>query len=312
MRNFADRLVDAVDERKNPSVIGLDPDFSKIPSFLKEKHKGRGDPFDAAASCMLDFNKGIIDAVKDVVPAVKLQSAFYEQYGPPGVRAFAETASYAKKCGLITIGDVKRNDIGNTSAAYSAAYLGRSALFGSSEAAFDLDAITVNPYLGSDGIKPFLADAKDWGKGIFVLVKTSNPSSSEIQDLSCGGRKVYERVAGLVHEWGRDLRGEGDFSSVGAVVGATYPEEAKKLRRIMPQAIFLVPGYGSQGGKAADVVPCFNELGRGALVHSARDVIFAWQKKGKEERFGEEARDAALRMKDEIAKALATEGRTPW
>lgn len=312
MKNFADRLTDAIDERRNPSVIGLDSDFSKLPAFIRDKHKGRGDPFDAAAACMLEFNECIIDSIKDIVPAVKLQSAFYEQYGPSGVRAFADTASYAKKAGLIVIGDVKRGDIGSTSAAYSAAYLGRSVLFESSKSAFDLDAITVNPYLGSDGVKPFLVDAKEMGKGVFVLVKTSNPSSSEMQDILCGGRKLYESVAELVDGWGRSLRGDCGFSSVGAVVGATYPQDAKKLRRIMPQAIFLVPGYGSQGGAAADVVPCFDQLGRGALVHSARDVIFAWQNKAKEERFGEEALKAALRMKDDIIKALTQAGKAPW
>jgi orotidine-5'-phosphate decarboxylase len=312
MRNFGDRLLDAIDEKENPSIIGLDSDFSKLPACIKEGREKEGDPFDAAAACMLEFNEKVIDEIAGIVPAVKLQSAFYEQYGPAGVRAFIETAGYAKKKGLLVVGDVKRGDIGSTSAAYASAYLGKSVLFGRTEAAFDMDAITVNPYLGSDGVKPFADEAKNSGKGIFILVKTSNPSSSEIQDLSCGARKVYEKVGELVHSWGKDAVGGRGYSSVGAVVGATYPQEARKLRRIMPHAIFLVPGYGSQGGGAGDVLPCFDGDGSGAIVHSARDVIFAYQKSGKDERFAQEARAAAIRMKEDITKALLEDGRKPW
>jgi orotidine-5'-phosphate decarboxylase len=312
MRNFADRLLDAIDAKKNPSIIGLDSDFSKLPAALRKGHEREGDPFDAAAACMLAFNERIIDAIADVVPAVKLQSAFYEQYGPAGVRAFIETSEYAKKKGLIVVGDVKRGDIGSTSAAYASAYLGKSVLFDGTESAFGLDCITVNPYLGSDGVKPFVDEARNTGNGIFVLVKTSNPSSSEIQDLTCGARKVCEKVAELVHSWGRDAIGGRGYSSVGAVVGATYPEDARKLRRIMPHAIFLVPGYGSQGGGAKDVLPCFDDDGSGAIVNSSRDVIFAYQKSGKDSRFAEEARAAAIRMKDDITKALLEDGKKPW
>ncbi len=312
MKNFANTLNDAIEGKKNPSIIGLDSDFSKLPSFIRDKYRDYGDPFDAAGKCMLEFNRGIIDSVKGIVPAVKLQSAFYEQYGPAGVRAFLETAQYAKDKGLMVIGDLKRNDIGNTSRAYSSAYIGRSLLPSGSGAAFGLDAITVNPYLGSDGIKPFLDDVKK-GKGIFILVKTSNPSSSEIQDLVSGGRKIYEIVAGLVDGWGRDLRGKlDDYCPVGAVVGATYPEEARSLRRIMPRSIFLVPGYGAQGGSADDVVPCFNEDGLGALIHSARGVIFSYQKKGREEEYGEYAKAAAESMREDISAALKKAGIYPW
>jgi len=210
------------------------------------------------------------------------------------------------------VGDLKRNDIGNTCAAYSSAYMGRTQLFGRSESVFGLDAMTVNPYLGSDGIKPFVDDCKRNGTGIFVLVKTSNPSSAEIQDLRCGGNTVYERVAELVHKWGLKAKnGLDDYSAVGAVVGATYPEDAARLRKIMPHAVFLVPGYGAQGGSARDVVPCFNEDGYGALVHSARGVIFAYQKTGRKD-YAAAAREAALAMKSDITEALGSAGLKPF
>ena len=313
MDNFANRLIEEIDRKKNPSIIGLDSDFTKLPGTLREKFSSRGDPLDAAASCMTEFNKAVIDAVHDIVPAVKIQSAFYEQYGPPGTRAFMDTAAYAREKGLIVVGDLKRNDIGNTSAAYSSAYIGKTQLFTKSESVFGLDAMTVTPYMGSDGIKPFVDDCKRSGRGIFVLVKTSNPSSSEIQDLRCGDGKVYERVAELVHKWGLEARNKlDDYSAVGAVVGATYPEDAAKLRKIMPHAIFLVPGYGTQGGSAGEVVPCFNDSGYGAIVHSARGVIFAYQKDGNEKGYADEARKAALSMKKDIAGALDKAGISPW
>jgi orotidine-5'-phosphate decarboxylase len=313
MKNFANTLVEAIDKKKNPSIIGLDSDYSRLPQAVREKFSGLGDPFDAAARSMLEFNKAIIDSIHDVVPAVKIQSAFYEQYGAAGIRALQETVQYAKGKGLIVAGDMKRNDIGNTSKAYSNAYLGTSALPGRSEAAFGLDCVTVNPYLGSDCIKPFLEDCRKYGKGIFVLVKTSNPSSAEIQDIVTGDLKVYEVIAKLVDEWGRNLRGRlDDYSPVGAVVGATYPEDAKRLREMMPHSIFLVPGYGAQGGGARDVLPCFNEDGKGAVIHSARGVIFSYKEAGREDDFAACARDAALRMKKDICDALESAGINPW
>jgi orotidine-5'-phosphate decarboxylase len=297
MENFADRLMNAIESRQNPSIVGLDSDFTKLPDTLKA---GTVTSPEAAAGAMLKFNKTIIDSIKDIVPAVKIQSAFYEIYGAPGVKAFWESAEYARSRGLIVVADVKRNDIGNTSRAYSDAYLGSGSA---------VDCITVNPYLGSDGILPFVEGAKANGKGLFVLVKTSNPSSGEIQDLNCDGKTVYENVAELVSGWGRDVTGSCGYSSVGAVVGATYPKEAKKLREVMSHSIFLVPGYGAQGGEASDVVPYFNKDGHGAIIHSARGVIFASSKDGD---YGEAARKAALKMKSDISSAMKRSSIWPW
>ena len=311
--NFADRLLDAIDRKRNPSVIGLDTDVSRVPPHLvKEARARRGDGHEAAAESMLGFNKAVIDAIRDIVPAVKLQSAFYERHGPSGQEAFLRTAEHAKSRGLVVIGDVKRGDIGSTSAAYADAYLGPFELFGRMQEAYGLDAVTVNPYMGSDGVKPFIESAAGSGRGVFVLVRTSNPSASEIQDLVSGKRKVYEAVAGLVDGWGSGLVGERGYSPVGAVVGATCPKEAEILRRRMPRAIFLVPGYGAQGGTAADIAPCFAKDGRGALVHSARAVIFAYEKSVKPEDFTEAARTAAIRMRDDICASLKAAGKLPW
>ena len=313
MKNFADRLLDAVDKKKNPSIIGLDSDFSRIPGILKKESEGRSsDNFQAAGNCMLEFNRRIVDSIHDIVPAVKIQSAFYEQYGPAGMSAFLETAKYARSKGLLVIGDVKRGDIGNTSRAYSNAYLGKVQFFNSLKSGYDLDAITVNPYLGSDGVMPFLEDCRNYGKGIFVLVKTSNPSSAELQDLACGDKKFYECVANEVKNWGEKLTGERGYSAVGAVVGANYPDQAASLRKIMPGAIFLVPGYGAQGGLASDIVPNFKSDGYGALIHSARDVIFAYEKHGAQNDFAKAARQAALKMRDDVLSSLKNVGISPW
>jgi orotidine-5'-phosphate decarboxylase len=314
VKNFADRLLDAIDKKRNPSIIGLDSDFSRIPDSLRQHFKGKSkDPFQSAGNCILQFNKKIIDSIHDIVPAVKMQSAFYEQYGPAGCTAFLETVRYAKSKGLIVIGDVKRGDIGNTSKAYSNAYLGKVRLFDSEEPAYDLDGVTVNPYLGLDGISPFIEDCRNLGKGIFVLVKTSNPSSKDLQDIVSGDMRIFEKVARHVDRWGINIVGDKKYSSVGAVVGATYPTEAETLRKIMPGAIFLVPGYGAQGGGAADIVPCFNPDGYGAIVHSARAVIFAYEKmKTLKEDFGKAARDAALLMKYEILSELKKANKSPW
>jgi len=303
--NFADRLLEAIDKKRNPSVIGLDSDFTKLPNSLKQDFRERfGSNFEAVGKCILEFNRRIMDSIKDVVPAVKIQMAFYEQYGHQGMKAFEDTVTYAKQRGLIVIEDAKRNDIGNTARAYSAGHLGRVDLFGDSVRSIDVDCITVNPYLGSDGIVPFLEDVKGNEKGVFILVKTSNPSSSELQDLTSGDRKIYEIMADYVNKWGSSMVGEKGYSSVGAVVGATYPKEVKILRKIMPRSIFLVPGYGAQGGGARDVLPSFNPDGFGALIHSARGVIFAYEKTGDENEFNSLAREAALRMKDDITLAL--------
>lgn len=316
--NLADRLLYAIDDKKNPSVVGLDPRLWRIPDHLKQKAKEETDnPFKAAGKAILEFNKGIIDAIHDIVPAVKPQVAFYEKYGAEGIKAFKETIDYAKNKGLIVIEDVKRNDIGSTAKAYASAHLGEVDIIDGKIPSFDGDMVTVNPYLGSDGIDPFLDICKENSRGIFVLDKTSNPSSSELQDLvTKDDKKIYEVMAELINEWGEDLVGERGYSSVGAVVGATYPEEAERLREIMHNNLFLVPGYGSQGGTADDVIPCFNEDGYGAIVNSSRGIDYAYEKEPFSDRYGPEefdeaSRKAALVMKEDIMDSLERGGKVP-
>ncbi len=308
-KNFADKLVEAVKGKGNPICVGLDPRLEQIPKFIK-KHalQEESSPTKAAADAILAFNKGIIDAVSDVVPVAKPQIAFYEIFGADGIWAYAETLKYCKQKGLITIADAKRNDIGSTAAAYARAFLGEMEIFdGDNEVVmpiFDADSITVNPYLGWDGIKPFLEEGAKYGKGIFSLVKTSNPSSGDLQDIQLKeGMPVYEFMGNLVDSWGADYVGESGYSSCGAVVGATYPKQAEVLRRVMPNAIFLVPGYGAQGGGAADVKPCFNADGLGAVVNNSRGIIFAYESlEGFDEKsFGEAARQACINMKNDLA-----------
>jgi len=294
--NFADRLWQAVDEKRSRACVGLDARLERIPSFLCEET-------DSAAECLLAFNRQIIEAVAEHVVAAKPQVAFYEMYGPAGVAAFAETCRCAKQHGLVVIADVKRGDIGSTAAAYARAYLGPADEQG--RAAFDVDAVTINPYLGSDSVEPFLAEAQASGKGLFVLVKTSNKSSAEIQELQASGKPVYEHVAKLVSKWAQRLPGRRGYSGVGAVVGATFPEQAAALRKLLPGVPFLVPGYGAQGGSAQDVACCFDEDGYGAIVNSSRGIIFAYEGAQWEERqFAEAAAAAARRMKQEINAAL--------
>ncbi len=316
--NLADRLLYAIDDKKNPSVVGLDPRLWRIPDHLKQKAKEEtDDPFKAAGKAILEFNKGIIDAIHDIVPAVKPQVAFYEKYGAEGIKAFKETIDYAKNKGLIVIEDVKRNDIGSTAKAYASAHLGKVDSIDGKIPSFDGDMVTVNPYLGSDGIDPFLDICKENSRGIFVLDKTSNPSSSELQDLvTKDDKKIYEVMAELINEWGEDLVGERGYSCVGAVVGATYPEEAERLREIMHNNLFLVPGYGSQGGTADDVIPCFNEDGYGAIVNSSRGIDYAYEKEPFSDRYGPEefdeaSRKAALVMKEDIMDSLERGGKVP-
>ncbi|MBW2993325.1 orotidine-5'-phosphate decarboxylase [Candidatus Woesearchaeota archaeon] len=314
MNHYADRLLDAIEKKQNPSVVGLDPRLEQVPSFIKEdmieKH---GRTFEAAAESFLVFNKRIIDSVKDIVPAVKPQIAFYEKYMEHGLRVFVETVKYARKKGLVVIEDGKRNDIGSTAQAYSQGHIGKVDMFGEPVSAIDVDCITVNPYLGIDGIKPFIDDVKAHGKGIFVLVKTSNPSAGDFQDLKINDKHMYEHVAGLVSKWNEDTIGSRGYGSVGAVVGATYPHEAVALRKLMPKSIFLVPGYGAQGGDASGVVPNFNPDGFGAIVNSSRGIIFAYQKGNyREEDFDKASQDAAQDMKDKINIALKEAGKRAW
>lgn len=302
-----DALVAKIKEKNNPSVAGLDPKIDYVPKFIREKaYAEYGRNLKGICEAIWGYNKGLIDALCDIVPAVKPQSAFYEMYGLCGEEVLARTISYAKEKGLYIILDVKRNDIGSTAEAYSAAYLGKVTADGDEFEPLGVDCVTVNPYLGTDGIAPFVADCKKYDKAIFALVKTSNPSSGELQDLLTeDNMHIYEKVAELVNKWGEDTIGNSGYSAVGAVVGATYPEQAKILRKLMPKSYFLVPGYGAQGGGAKDVVSSFNADGLGAIVNSSRGIMCAY-KKGDwaEEAFAEAARAEAIRMRDEICSVL--------
>ncbi len=292
-----------------PIVVGLDPMLKFVPEHIKKKaFEQFGETLEGAAEAIWQFNKGIVDAVCDLVPAVKPQIAMYEQFGIPGLSAFAKTVSYCKEKGLLVIGDIKRGDIGSTSSAYAVGHLGKVTVGSKSYYGFDEDFVTVNPYLGSDGVKPFIDVCKEEKKGIFVLVKTSNPSSGEFQDRIIEGKPLYEHVGKMVDEWGKELMGDA-YSYVGAVVGATYPEMGKVLRDIMPKAYILVPGYGAQGGKGKDLTHFFNKDGLGAIVNSSRGIIAAYQSDAYKEKFAEEnyadaSRAAVLDMKEDIAQAL--------
>ena len=248
MNNAMDRLIKRVKETNNPTVMGLDPRYDMIPESIKSKYEKS---IDGACKAILEFNKGLIDSVCDIVPAVKPQIAFYEMFGEKGIKVFNETCKYAKEKDMIVIADIKRGDIGSTAAGYSNAYLGKTPIGDEKFSIFDVDFVTVNPYLGIDGVKPFIDDCKEFGKGIFILVKTSNKSSGELQDLKLeDGKTIYEKVGQLVSKWGEELVGEYGYSSVAAVVGATYPVQIKELREIMPKTYFLIPGYGAQRRKS--------------------------------------------------------------
>ncbi len=309
---FVDRLIDSIREKNNPTVVGLDPKIEYIPAFIKEKSfKEYGINLKGASEAIIQFNKMIIDAIYDQVPAVKPQLAYYEMYGVDGMYAFDETCKYAKSKGLIVIADGKRNDIGTTAEAYSKAFLGTTTINQEiKQKAFDVDALTVSPYLGEDGIKPFIDDCINNEKGIFVLVKTSNKSSGQLQDLvtqDC--RSIYEVMAEYVNEWGKPVTGKYGYSSVGAVVGATYPNQAKLLRSIMKKAYILVPGYGAQGGTARDCVNSFKKDKLGAIVNASRSVMCAyksdiWKNEYSEEKFAEASRAEVIRMKDDLNAAL--------
>jgi orotidine-5'-phosphate decarboxylase len=309
---FIDRLIESIKEKNNPTVVGLDPKIDYVPLFIKEKaFKEFGINLTGASEAIIRFNKMIIDSIFDQVPAVKPQLAYYEMYGIDGINAFNETCKYAKSKGLLVIADGKRNDIGTTAEAYSKAFLGSTALSKEiSQKAFDTDALTVSPYLGEDGIKPFVEDCLNNEKGIFVLVKTSNKSSGQLQDLvTKDGKSIYEVMAGYVDEWGKPVTGKYGYSSVGAVVGATYPQQAKQLRSIMKSAYILVPGYGAQGGTAKDCANSFNSDGLGAIVNASRSVMCAyksdmWKNQYSEDKFAEASRAEVIRMKDDLNSAL--------
>ena len=303
------KLIAGIERTGAPVVVGLDPMLSYIPEHIKKKaYEEYGETLEGAGEAIWQYNKGIIDAVYDLVPAVKPQIAMYEQFGIEGLIAFEKTVRYSKEKGLVVIGDVKRGDIGSTSQAYATGHLGKVQVGSRESTGFDEDFATVNPYLGSDGIQPFIDVCKKEKKGIFVLVKTSNKSSGEFQDRVVEGRPLYELVGEQVAKWGESCMGE-DYSYVGAVVGATYPEMGRVLRRIMPKSYILVPGYGAQGGKGEDLVPFFNEDGLGAIVNSSRGIIAAYQQE-KYARFGsmnyaDASRASVLDMKEDIARALS-------
>lgn len=307
-----DKLIEKIQKTGAPIVVGLDPMMKFVPEHIKKTaFAQKGETLEGAAEAVWLFNKEIIDKTYDLIPAVKPQIAMYEQFGIPGLCAFKRTLEYCKEKGLVVIGDVKRGDIGSTSAAYAAAHLGKVQVGSSLCAAFDEDFATVNPYLGSDGVQPFIDVCREQQKGIFVLVKTSNPSSGEFQDRLADGRPLYEIVGEKVAEWGESCMGD-SYSYVGAVVGATYPEMGRVLRRIMPKAYILVPGYGAQGGKGEDLVDFFHEDGLGAIVNSSRGIIAAYQQekyaKFGAQHFGEAARAAVEDMRDDIMSALNRRG----
>lgn len=307
------KLIDNIKKTKAPIVVGLDPMLSYVPEHLQKKAFAEyGETLEGAAQAIWQFNKAIVDATCDLIPAVKPQIAMYEQFGLPGLTAFKKTVDYCHEKGLVVIGDIKRGDIGSTSEAYAAGHLGKVQVGSKSYYGFDEDFVTVNPYLGSDGVKPFIKVCKEEKKGLFILVKTSNPSSGEFQDQLVNGRPLYELVGEKVAQWGEEHMGE-NYSYIGAVVGATYPEMGKVLRRLMPKTFILVPGYGAQGGKGADLVHFFNEDGLGAIVNSSRGIIAAYRQEAYsrfgEENFADASRQAVIDMAADIDGALKSSGR---
>ena len=297
-----DKLIDRIVKLQNPTCVGLDTDFSYLPDAMREGMA----TFEGVAEKLIEFNMNIIDKVCDIVPAVKVQVAYYEQYGYEGLRAFDYTVNYAKGRGMFVIADCKRNDIGSTAACYSKAYLGSTDINGKKIKAFPADMLTVNGYLGTDGIAPFVEDCKKFGKGIFVLVKTSNPSSGELQNLKLqNGLCIYEQMGALVEEWGKDCVGKYGYSSVGAVVGATHPEEAAKLRSQLKNTFFLIPGYGAQGGNAQMLKCCFDSRGLGGIVNNSRGIICAYKKpQYSGMNYAEAARAACIDMQQDLSSVI--------
>lgn len=299
MQLTIDTLIEGIETCKNPTCVGLDTQLAHLP----EGFAGEVKNFEDAANALVRYNRAIVDALAGVVPSAKVQVAYYEMYGVPGMSAFHETIEYAKSKGLVVIADCKRNDIGATAGAYANAYLGETPLVEGHDAAFPVDFVTVNAYLGIDGVKPFLEAGKVRGGGIFALVKTSNPSGGQLQDLKIGDRTVYEVMGDLVSEWGEDSIGKYGYSSVGAVVGATYPEQGAALRKRLPHTFFLVPGYGAQGATGKDLRGCFDANGRGAVVNASRSILTAWKKQPGVD-FAQAARNEAIRMRDDIMEGM--------
>lgn len=302
------KLVASIKKTNAPIVVGLDPTLKMIPEhIMKAAIAEHGETLEAAGEAIWQFNKAIVDAVYDLIPAVKPQIAMYEQFGIPGLVAFKRTVDYCKGKGLVVIGDIKRGDIGSTSEAYAVGHLGKVTIGSKTCYGFDEDFVTVNPYLGSDGVNPFIKICKEEKKGLFILVKTSNPSSGEFQDQMIGEKTLYQMVGEKVAQWGEDCMGD-DYSYIGAVVGATYPEVGKIMRKVMPKSYILVPGYGAQGGKGKDLAHFFNEDGLGAIINSSRGIIAAYQQeayaKFGAENFADASRQAVIDMREDIASAL--------
>ncbi|MDE5943232.1 MAG: orotidine-5'-phosphate decarboxylase [Clostridia bacterium] len=302
-----DKLIEKIIALQNPTCVGLDTDFNYLPEEMKAGVNG----FEEAAKRITEFNKNIIDSVCDIVPSVKVQIAYYEMYGESGIKAFNDTVNYAKDKGLIVIADCKRNDIGSTASCYAKAYLGETEIYGKSSGAFKADMLTVNGYLGSDGIEPFVKEIKAHDKSIFVLVKTSNPSSGELQNLKLeSGEYVYERMGKLVEKWGADTIGKNGYSEVGAVVGATHPEEAENLRKLLKNTFFLIPGYGAQGGSAQMLKVCFDKNGLGGVVNSSRGIICAYKNSAYAGmNYSAAARAACIVMQKDLSSVIGKMGR---
>ena len=303
------KLINKIQKTKAPIVVGLDPMLSYVPEHIQKKAFAEyGETLEGASEAIWQFNKEIVDKTYDMIPAVKPQIAMYEQFGIEGLKAYKKTVDYCKSKDLVVIGDIKRGDIGSTSAAYAVGHLGKVQVGSKTYAGFDEDFATVNPYLGSDGVKPFIDVCKQENKGLFILVKTSNPSSGEFQDQKIDGKPLYELVGEKVAQWGEEHMGESGYSYVGAVVGATYPEQGEILRKVMPKSFILVPGYGAQGGKGKDLVHFFNEDGLGAIVNSSRGIIAAYKQeayaKFGAENFGDASRAAVEAMIADIQGAL--------
>jgi orotidine-5'-phosphate decarboxylase len=301
--HFADKLTAAIKEKNSVVCVGLDPRIDQIPAHIVTKAKENyGMSFESAAEAIIEFNKAIIDAIADLVPVVKPQIAFYELFGEHGMRAFKETCKYAQDKGLLVLADIKRSDIGSTAKAYAQAYLGETEFFGTSESVMNIDAVTLNPFMGYDSVDPFMVECRKHGKGIFVLVKTSNASSGDFQDrkIDESGLSISDLAASFVESWAFDEVGESGYSFVGSVVGATYPRDLGRLRELMPSSYILVPGYGAQGGTAEDVKAAFDENGLGALINSSRGIIFAYETEGDAENYADAARQAVIAMNEDL------------
>ena len=307
MKNAMDVLIEKIKKYNNPTVIGVDTRYDMVPTCVRNKY---GKDIEGMCKAMLEYSKALIDATYDIVPAVKLQNAYFEMYGVEGIKLYKAMIDYCREKGMVVMADVKRGDIGSTSAGYSRAYLGKNTIEGEEKPVFDVDFATVNPYMGSDCVIPFVEDCKKYDKGIFVLVKTSNKSSGEIQDVKAeDGEEIYKKVAKLVNSWGEELIGEYGYSSVSSVVGATYPKQLQELREIMPHSYFLIPGYGAQGGKAEDIALGFDKNGLGGIVNATRSLMCAyksdlWKDKFKEEEYAKATRAEAIRMRDELNNAI--------